>query len=82
MVSVPQDLVSLIVSKAVKMSRKMIINILSVIENMSYITCPDCGKKISLFNGENTEKFLRNGFEVSWGTSNVKQYNQFGTMRI
>lgn len=59
MVSVPQDLVSMIVSKAVNMARKMNINILGVIENMSYITCPDCGKKISLFNGENTEKFLR-----------------------
>lgn len=58
MVSVPQDLVSMIVSKAVNMARKMDINILGVIENMSYITCPDCGKKIKLFNGESTEKFL------------------------
>ncbi|MBV7274116.1 Mrp/NBP35 family ATP-binding protein [Clostridium sp. PL3] len=58
MVSVPQDLVSMIVSKAVNMARKMNINILGVIENMSYITCPDCGKKIKLFNGENTNKFL------------------------
>ncbi|WP_411682312.1 Mrp/NBP35 family ATP-binding protein [Clostridium thailandense] len=58
MVSVPQDLVSMIVSKAVNMARKMNINILGVIENMSYITCPDCGEKIRLFNGENTNKFL------------------------
>jgi len=46
MVSVPQNLVSTIVSKAVNMARKMDINILGVIENMSYITCPDCDKKI------------------------------------
>jgi len=59
MVSVPQDLVSMIVSKAVNMARKMDINILGVIENMSYITCPDCGKKIKLFNGESTDKFLK-----------------------
>lgn len=58
MVSVPQNLVSMIVSKAVNMARKMDINILGVIENMSYITCPDCDKKIRLFNGENTDKFL------------------------
>ncbi|MEN2258615.1 Mrp/NBP35 family ATP-binding protein [Paraclostridium benzoelyticum] len=58
MVSVPQNLVSMIVSKAVNMARKMDINILGVIENMSYITCPDCDKKIKLFNGENTDKFL------------------------
>eukprot|EP00831_Metopus_contortus_P018510 TRINITY_DN17892_c0_g1_i3.p2 TRINITY_DN17892_c0_g1~~TRINITY_DN17892_c0_g1_i3.p2 ORF type:complete len:123 (-),score=18.91 TRINITY_DN17892_c0_g1_i3:168-536(-) len=38
MVSVPQDLVSMIVSKAVNMAKKMNINILGVIENMSYIT--------------------------------------------
>lgn len=59
MVSVPQDLVSMIVSKAVNMARKMNINVLGVIENMSYITCPDCGKKIKLFNGESTDEFLK-----------------------
>lgn len=59
MVSVPQDLVSMIVSKAVNMAKKMNINVLGVIENMSYITCPDCGKKIKLFNGESTDEFLK-----------------------
>lgn len=59
MVSVPQDFVSMIVSKAVNMARKMDIDVIGVIENMSYITCPDCGKKIKLFNGESTEKFLQ-----------------------
>ncbi|QGU94566.1 P-loop NTPase [Clostridium bovifaecis] len=59
MVSVPQDLVSMIVSKAVNMARKMNINILGIIENMSYITCPDCSKKIRLFNGESTDEFLK-----------------------
>ena len=58
MVSVPQDLVSMIVSKAVNMAKKMNINVLGVIENMSYIQCPDCSKKIKLFEGESTEKFL------------------------
>ena len=59
MVSVPQDLVSMIVSKAVNMVKKMDINLLGVIENMSYITCGKCGEKMKLFNGDNTEKFLK-----------------------
>jgi Mrp family chromosome partitioning ATPase len=59
MVSVPQDLVSMIVSKAVHMARKMSIHVLGVIENMSYITCSDCDKKIKLFNGESTDSFLK-----------------------
>ena len=59
MVSVPQDMVSMIVAKAVNMAKKMDINILGIIENMSYIKCPDCNKKIQLFDGANTEKFLK-----------------------
>ncbi len=59
MISVPQDLVSMIVSKAVNMVKKMDINLLGVIENMSYITCLKCGEKMKLFNGDNTEKFLK-----------------------
>lgn len=58
MISVPQDLVSMIVAKAVNMAKKMNINILGIIENMSYITCTKCGEKMKLFNGDNTEKFL------------------------
>ncbi|OUP08046.1 Mrp/NBP35 family ATP-binding protein [Collinsella sp. An2] len=48
-VTSPQDLVSMIVAKAVNMADKMNVPILGVIENMSYITCPDCGRKIEVF---------------------------------
>ncbi len=48
-VASPQDLVSMIVEKAVKMAGLMNVPILGLVENMSYFTCPDCGKKISLF---------------------------------
>lgn len=58
MVSIPQDMISMIVSKSIKMARKMNIEVFGVIENMSYIQCPDCDKKIKLFDGEGTEKFL------------------------
>lgn len=48
-VTSPQDLVSMIVDKAIKMANMMDIPILAVVENYAYITCPDCGKKIELF---------------------------------
>lgn len=48
-VTSPQELVSMIVAKAVNMAKKMNIPIIGLIENMSYLECPDCGKKISVF---------------------------------
>lgn len=48
-VTSPQELVSMIVTKAVNMAKKMNIPILGLVENMSYLSCPDCGKKISVF---------------------------------
>ncbi len=48
-VTTPQDLVGMIVSKAVNMAQMMNIPILGIVENMSYIKCPDCGRKISVF---------------------------------
>ena len=49
MVTSPQDLVSMIVSKAVKMANMMHIPVLGFVENYSYLQCPDCGKKIEVF---------------------------------
>ena len=46
MVSIPQDMVSMIVAKAVNMARKMNISIIGVIQNMSYVLCPNCNEKI------------------------------------
>ena len=48
-VTSPQDLVSMIVTKAVKMANMMHIPVLGFVENYAYLTCPDCGKKISVF---------------------------------
>lgn len=48
-VTSPQDLVSLIVKKAYNMAAMMDIPVLGIVENMSYVLCPDCGKKIELF---------------------------------
>ena len=48
-VTSPQDLVSMIVAKAVKMAKMMHIPVLGFVENYSYLQCPDCGKKINVF---------------------------------
>lgn len=48
-VTSPQDLVSMIVGKAMKMASLMNIPVLGLVENMSYALCPDCGKKIHVF---------------------------------
>ena len=55
-VTSPQDLVSLIVEKAVRMAEKMGIPILGIIENMSYLVCPDCGKRIDVFGESRIDK--------------------------
>lgn len=48
-VSTPQDLVKMIVNKAYNMAKMMNVPVLGLVENMSYYTCPDCGKKINIF---------------------------------
>ncbi len=50
-VTSPQDLVSLIVKKAFNMAQMMNIPIVGMVENMSYVECPDCGKRFSVFGG-------------------------------
>jgi Mrp family chromosome partitioning ATPase len=55
----PQELVSMIVSKAVNMAKKMNIPILGIIENMSYLKCPDCGKEINVFGESRIEEVAR-----------------------
>jgi len=54
-VTSPQDLVSMIVSKAVKMANMMHIPVLGFVENYSYLQCPDCGKKIEVFGKSHLE---------------------------
>lgn len=60
-VSSPQDLVAMIVSKAANMANMMNVPVLGLVENMSYALCPDCGKHIHVFGeshiGEIAEKF-------------------------
>lgn len=74
MVSVPQDMVSMIVAKAVNMAKKLNIDILGVVQNMSYIQCPNCDDKIRMYDGENIEKFLKElGLELLGELPMVKE---------
>jgi len=55
-VTSPQELVSMIVSKAVNMAQMMNVPIIGIVENMSYIKCPDCGKIINVFGESHVEQ--------------------------
>ncbi|MFW5982186.1 MAG: P-loop NTPase [Halanaerobiaceae bacterium] len=58
-VTSPQDLVSMIVSKSVNMAEKMNIPILGLVENMAYFKCPDCGKEHRIFGKSHVEEIAQ-----------------------
>lgn len=58
-VTSPQELVSMIVSKAVKMAEQMKIPILGLVENMSYFKCPDCDKEYNIFGESHVEEIAQ-----------------------
>lgn len=58
-VSSPQELVSMIVEKAVNMAKLMNVPVLGLVENMSYVECPDCGKKIYVYGESKTEELAK-----------------------
>ena len=63
-VTSPQDLVELIVSKSVKMAGMMKKPVVGLVENMSYLKCPDCGKEIAVF-GESKAEALAKKFSIT-----------------
>lgn len=58
-VTTPQDLVGMIVRKAVNMANLMNVPVLGLVENMSYFTCPDCGKRYEIFGASKAEALAR-----------------------
>lgn len=58
-VASPQELVGMIVEKAVNMAKMMDVPILALVENMSYITCPDCGKEIHVFGESHIDEIAQ-----------------------
>ena len=64
-VASPQELVSMVVEKAVKMAEMMEVPIVGIVENMSYVACPDCGKRLHLFGeGKTAEAAARHSLPV------------------
>lgn len=64
-VTSPQELVEMIVGKAVKMANMLNVPVLGVVENFSYFVCDGCGKKHSIFGESNTENFaLQHGIDT------------------
>ncbi len=64
-VASPQELVSMVVEKAVNMAEMMEVPIVGILENMSYALCPDCGKKLFLFGkGKTAEAAKRHNLEL------------------
>ena len=62
-VSSPQELVEMIVSKSVKMAKMMEKPVIGLVENMSYLKCPDCGREIALF-GESKAEAIAKKFDI------------------
>ena len=58
-VSTPQDLVEMIVSKSVKMAGMMKKPVLGLVENLSYLKCPDCGRTIEVFGPSKVEELAK-----------------------
>lgn len=58
-VTSPQELVSMIVTKAVKMANMMNVPIYGIVENMSYVLCPDCNKEIKVFGNSHIEQLAK-----------------------
>ncbi len=66
MISTPQPMVSMIVSKAINMCKQVNVPVFGIIENMSYVLCPDCGKRIEIFKHKNIEEFITNNGVELW----------------
>lgn len=60
-VATPQELVGMIVEKAINMARLMNIPVLGLVENMSYAVCPDCGKKLEIFGESHIDAIAEKG---------------------
>ena len=62
-VTTPQDLVKMVVEKAVNMAKIMNVPVLGLVENMSYLSCPDCGKQIEVF-GTSKAKAIAEEYQI------------------
>ena len=59
LVTSPQDLVSMVVTKAVRMAKMMNLPIVGIVENYAWLSCPDCGRKIEVFGKSHVEELAK-----------------------
>lgn len=67
-VTSPQELVGMIVDKAANMAKMMNIPVIALVENMSYVECPDCGKRIEVFGKSRAEEIAARHGIKTWAT--------------
>lgn len=64
-VTTPQDLVSMVVTKSINMAKMMYINTVGIVENMSYVKCPKCAEKVRLFGSDKSKETIeKTGIKV------------------
>lgn len=82
MISTPQPMVSMIVTKAIRMCKKMHVPVLGVIENMAYLNCPNCNEKILFYNEDELDEFRKNAETPIYGTlpqlDLIRDLNRYG----
>lgn len=86
MISTPQPMVSMIVTKAIKMCEKMSIPVFGVIENMAYLNCPHCDEKILFYNEDELNSFIESTNTKLYGTlpqlDLIRDLNQYSSYTL
>ncbi len=86
MISTPQPMVSMIVTKAIRMCEKMNIPVLGVIENMAYLNCPHCDEKIIFYNENELQEFIEGNHTRLYGilpqVELVRDINRYETYTL
>ncbi|EOS61083.1 hypothetical protein C815_00811 [Firmicutes bacterium M10-2] len=84
MVSTPQPMVSMIVTKAIKMCEEMKVPVLGIVENMAYFECPNCNEKVDFYDQNELNEFIKENNTKLYGSlpmkdviRNVHQYDSY-----
>lgn len=64
LVATPQNLVDMIVEKSAKMAEMLSVPLLSLVENMAYVTCPDCGRRIDIYGKSDRDIAKKHGIPI------------------
>lgn len=86
MVSTPQPMVSMIVTKAIRMCEKMRVPVLGVVENMAYLDCPHCSERTNFYNEEELQQFVNESGTRLYATlpmlDLIRDVNRFDTYNL